>query len=232
MKDIHVLVAEDEAQLNQMICDYLKSLDWQVSSVRNGQDAMELFFKAEPHILVLDIMMPGMDGLELTRRIRQKSDVPIIMLTARAEEGDKLLGLEIGADDYITKPFSLRELAARIRVILRRVQGRSTTHAMESISRGELFLDLQTRRLKKGSATLELTAAQFDMLQLMMASPGRVFKRLELLGAFQEDPWEGYERSVDVHIKNLRKIIEDDPSSPRYIETLWGVGYRFSEQES
>jgi len=230
MDSIRILVAEDEKDLNAMICDYLQAMGFETLSAYNGKEALDIFLEQKPDLLVLDIMMPVVDGLDVTRSIRERSTVPIILLTAKAEEGDKLLGLEIGADDYITKPFSLKELAARIRVIMRRVQPVQAAGG-EILSLHGLELDQEKRTVKKEGQLLNLTAVQFDILHKLMDSPGRVFKRLDLLGAFQEDPWEGYERTMDVHIKNLRKLIENDPSHPRLIETVWGVGYRFREGE-
>lgn len=232
MDRTRILVAEDEKELNTMICDYLQALGFQTSSVFNGKEALELFRKEQPDLLILDIMMPLVDGLDVIRSIREKSMVPVILLTARAEEGDKLLGLEIGADDYITKPFSLKELAARIRVIMRRIKREEGAFDDALIQIGDLELDREKRILRKKGRVLNLTAVQFDILHKFMSSPGRVFKRMDLLGAFQEDPWEGYERTIDVHIKNLRKLLEEDPSHPDLIETVWGVGYRFKEGDA
>lgn len=232
MEQISLMVVEDDQGLNSMICDYLKALDYRVHSALDGTSALDLFRGETPDLLILDWMLPGMDGIDLIRRIRSSSDVPVIMLTARAEEGDKLLGLEIGADDYMTKPFSLKELDARIRVILRRIKRTEEREPQERISQAGLELDRSRMSLKKNGKSLDLTAVQFDILWTLMESPGRVFKRMDLLGAFQEDPWEGYERTIDVHIKNIRKLIEEDPSQPRLIETVWSVGYRFSEAPS
>jgi len=225
-----ILVVDDEKDLNSMIVDYLEAMGHTVLSAFNGKNALELFRSDQPDLIVLDLMMPGIDGIDVTRRIRSQSDIPIIMLTAKAEEGDKLLGLEIGADDYITKPFSLKELAARIRVIMRRVTAPQKQDADSIIQLHGLELDSEKRRVRKQGRILDLTAVQFDLLQQFMGSPGRVFSRMDLLGSFQEDPWEGYERTIDVHIKNLRKLIENDPAHPEIIETVWSVGYRFREE--
>lgn len=230
-----ILVTEDERELNRMICDYLEAVGYKTLSAFNGREALDLFRQYEPALLVLDVMMPELDGIDVTRRVRAQSPVPIIMLTARAEEGDKLMGLEIGADDYMTKPFSMKELAARIRAVLRRTETfnkqkkQGAEEEKEPIREGDLLLDRWKMTIYIKDAAVDLTAVQYALLEKMMASPGRVFTRMDLLNSFQEDPWEGYERTIDVHIKNLRKLIEADPSHPAYIETVWGVGYRFRE---
>ncbi|MDC7223848.1 MAG: response regulator transcription factor [Spirochaetales bacterium] len=229
-----ILVAEDEKEMNRMICDYLEAVGFRTLSARDGSEALELFRSKEPALVLLDIMMPRLDGIDVTRRIRSQSNTPVIMLTAMAEEGDKLMGLEIGADDYITKPFSMKELAARIRAVLRRTAAFSPTPAegeeKAPLTEGDLVLDRLKMLLYKKGKTVELTAVQYAILEKMMASPGRVFNRMDLLTSFQADPWEGYERTIDVHIKNIRKLTEEDPSHPEYIETVWGVGYRFREK--
>ena len=230
-----ILVTEDEIEMNRMICDYLEAVGYKTISALDGQEALEKFRQQEPALVVLDVMMPKLDGIDVTRRIRTTSTVPIIMLTARAEEGDKLMGLEIGADDYMTKPFSMKELAARIRAILRRAQNFEQKEAVakeenkEPLEEGELLLDRLKMTLYKAEKPITLTAVQYALLEKMMTFPGRVFTRMDLLNSFQEDPWEGYDRTIDVHIKNLRKLIETDPSHPEFIETVWGVGYRFKE---
>ena len=230
-----ILVAEDEKEMNRMICDYLEAVGYRTLSALDGSQALDLFRSGEPALVLLDVMMPKLDGIDVTRRIRAQSHVPIIMLTAMAEEGDKLMGLEIGADDYMTKPFSMKELAARIRAVLRRTVDFSRKNTEEGddekqpLREGDLVLDRLKMTLYKEGKPVELTAVQYAILEKMMASPGRVFNRMDLLKSFQEDPWEGYERTIDVHIKNIRKLTESDPSHPDYIETVWGVGYRFRE---
>jgi DNA-binding response OmpR family regulator len=229
-----ILVAEDETEMNRMICDYLEAVGFRTVSARDGSEALDLFRNEEPALLLLDIMMPRLDGIDVTRRIRSQANTPIIMLTAMAEEGDKLMGLEIGADDYITKPFSMKELAARIRAVLRRTKSFSQpsegNEELPPLKEGDLVLDRLKMLLYKEGKSVILTAVQYAILEKMMASPGRVFNRMDLLNSFQEDPWEGYERTIDVHIKNIRKLTETDPSHPKYIETVWGVGYRFREE--
>jgi len=230
-----ILVAEDETGINEMICDYLKALGFNTLSAFDGIDALKLFRTEEPDLVLLDIMMPRLDGTEVLREIRKESNVPILMVTARTGEGDTVLGLELGADDYIAKPFSMKELAARIRTVLRRSQPAAVPAAVEDTSKpliqGDLVLDRTRRAVTVRQKGVDLTAAQFDILEKMMHSPGRVFTRMDLLKAFQEDPYEGYERSIDVHIKNIRKLIEEDPAHPEYILTVWGVGYKMQDAQ-
>jgi len=224
-----ILVAEDEKSLNTMICDYLQSLGFITESYMNGREALDAAESGRFDLAVLDIMMPGLDGLELTRRLRQNSDLPVIILTARATEADKLIGLELGADDYLTKPFSIRELSARIRAVLRRsLKNESSEGTILSI--GDLSLDTRKRIIKRAATLIELTHVQFDILKMFMQSPGRVFSRSDILNAIMDDFFDGYERTVDVHIKNIRKALEPDPAHPVYLLTVWGVGYKLSEE--
>jgi len=228
-----ILVAEDETGINEMIRDYLEALGFSTLSASDGMEALKLFREKQPDLVLLDIMMPRLDGTEVLREIRRESDVPVLMVTARSGEGDTVLGLELGADDYITKPFSMKELAARIRTVLRRAQHPASAAEKGDQSlplvQGSLILDRIKRAVSIRNHSVDLTAAQFDILEKMMQSPGRVFTRMDLLKAFQEDPYEGYERSIDVHIKNIRKLIEEDPAHPEYILTVWGVGYKMQD---
>jgi len=224
-----ILVVEDEPGLNRMISDYLEALGFAVARSFDGLDAVRQARDIVPILVLLDLSLPGLDGLEVARRIREFSRVALIMLTARAEEGDKLVGLEVGADDYITKPFSMKELAARIRAVLRRTQPGPDTATR--VSHLDLSLDPERRRATRADTVLVLTAVQFDILTLFLHHPGRVFSRLQILEDVQGISNEGYERTIDVHIKNLRKAIETDPSHPRYLLTVWGVGYKLAEQE-
>ena len=217
-------------KLNEMICDYLGAVGYTTASAYDGLSALGMIREKEPGFIILDIMLPGIEGTDLLRRIREISQVPVIMLTARADEGDKLLGLELGADDYITKPFSLKELVARIRAVMRRTSGDSPG-LRKIITHGELLLDPQKRILLRGETPIPLTSVQFDLLHTLLSHPGRVFTRMELLSSFQEDAFEGYERTIDVHIKNIRKVLEPEPSRPRYIQTVWRVGYKFAEED-
>jgi DNA-binding response OmpR family regulator len=226
-----ILVVEDEKQLNKMIRDYLETLGWAAVSAESGMEALDLFHLESPDFILLDIMIPGLDGLDVMRRIRESSDIPIILITAMAEEADKLIGLELGADDYITKPFSLKEMAARIRAVMRRVKGAGddadTGPAVLSVR--DVELDPERRTVKRSGIPLDLTAVQFDILHGFMQQPGRVFSRTEILGFFQDHAWDGYERTIDVHIKNIRKSLEPDRENPQYLQTIRSVGYRFSE---
>ncbi len=225
-----ILVVEDEKKLNDLIKDYLLSLGYEAVQCFNGIDALKLHESEKPDLMVLDLMLPGLDGLEVARRIRTSAGTPIIMLTSRDSEADKLLGLEIGADDYMTKPFSVRELCARIRAVLRRAVAVSdAAEASSLIKLNEIEIDTSKRRVTKSGKEVPLTSAQFELLHLLFQSPGRVFTRGELIQALSGYKYEGYERTIDVHIKNLRKLIEDNPSVPDIILTVWGVGYKVKE---
>ena len=230
--DKKILVVDDEEKLRKMICDYLEAVGLKTISAKDGVDAISVFEKEQPDLIIMDVMMPGIDGIDSTRRIRERSNVPVIMLTAKAEEGDKLLGLEMGADDYITKPFSLKELAARVRAQLRRASFNNVevikTEESE-ITIKDLTLNIDKMTLYRGDVKVNLTSVQFTIVKHFMQNPGIVFTRIQILNSFQEDLFEGYERTIDVHIKNIRKAIEIVPSKPEYIETVWGVGYKFKE---
>ncbi|QEN08660.1 response regulator transcription factor [Oceanispirochaeta crateris] len=230
-----ILVAEDEAGINEMICDYLRALGFEAISAFDGIEALKIYRTRELDLVLLDIMMPRLDGTEVLREIRKDSNLPILMVTARTDEGDTVLGLELGADDYIAKPFSMKELAARIRTVLRRSHPQAGPEAKEADNQILVQADLVMDRIKRSVSirgkAVDLTAAQFDILEKMVSSPGRVFTRMDLLQAFQEDPYEGYERSIDVHIKNIRKLIEEDPAHPEYILTVWGVGYKMQDSK-
>lgn len=223
-----VLVADDEAKIVDLVAAYLEASGYCVLRAYEGRGALGLFRTRSPDCLVLDINMPGLDGLSLAREIRRSSEVPILFLTARAEEVDRILGLELGADDYVTKPFSPRELVARVRAVLRRTLPRPQERAVV-LRAGDLELDGSKRSLSKDGKPMALTTVQFDILAILMGEPGRVWSRPELLEAAQAGSHEGYERTVDAHIKNLRKALGDDSEHPAYIETVRGVGYRFIE---
>jgi DNA-binding response OmpR family regulator len=242
MMEEKILIVEDEKKLNTMIADYLGSLDYQTVSVFNGRDALSAFREKTIDLILLDIRLPGIDGIDVLRRIREQSSVPVIILTARVTENDKLLGLDLGADDYVSKPFSLKELAARMRSVLRRTRvnsgfrnnsdnaGREAAseyrNSGEIIKYKDLTLDTASRTMKRKEIPVQLTSAQFEIMRKLMENPGRVFTRLDLLESFQDTAYEGYERTIDVHIKNIRKALEMDPSHPAYIKTVWGVGYK------
>lgn len=223
-----ILVVDDEARLVNLVRGYLEQEGYTVFSATNGREALFVAREERPDLIVLDLMMPEMDGWEFLRLHRQEYTTPIIMLTARIDDIDKVAGLEMGADDYITKPFSPRELVARVRAVLRR-----TEPAVEKsviLRAGDLELDQTARSLMIKENYVELTRMEFDLLQTLMSNPGRAFNRLELLERTQGYAYDGYERTVDVHIKNLRKKIEPDPSQPLYVLTSFGVGYRFNPE--
>ncbi len=229
-----ILVVDDEEKIRVMICDYLNAMGFETIIAKNGVEAVSQTILEKPDLIVLDIMMPGLDGIDSTRRIREKSQVPIIMVTARSEESDKLIGLEMGADDYLVKPFSLKELAARIRAIFRRIDFNAPVSVEPEqpirLSIKDISIDSEKMTVYRGNDRINLTSVQFEILKLLAGNPGRVFTRIQILNSFQEDAFEGYERTIDVHIKNIRKLIERIPSKPEYIGTVWGVGYRFTEE--
>ena len=221
-----VLVVDDEPIVREVVVRYLEREGYRTLEAGDGDLARRLLEEHSPGLVVLDVMLPGTDGLELCRWIRARSELPIIMLTARGEEADRIVGLELGADDYVTKPFSPRELAARVRTVLRR-SSPETAHA-ERLSFGDLAINAQTREVTKGTAPLKLTVKEFDLLWFLARHPRQVFSRDQLM----DRVW-GYETAVDtgtvtVHVRRLREKIEDDPSHPRFLETVWGVGYRLS----
>lgn len=219
-----ILIVEDEREIARMVQTYLIREGYRVEVAFSGEDGWSMFRSLRPDLVLLDLMLPGMHGLELARRIRQGGGTPIIMLTARSEEADRVAGLEMGADDYIVKPFSLRELAARVRAVLRRTEGGT---APEVIRTGDLTVDLASREARLRGALLELTPTEFDLLAFLARHPGRVFTRRELLEALQERTYATLPRTVDSHVKNLRHKIEPDPENPTYILTVHGVGYKF-----
>jgi DNA-binding response OmpR family regulator len=223
-----ILIVEDEIELVKVIRDYLEKAGFRVDSVDNGTAAVSAFQHNPPDLVLLDLNLPGMDGLDVAREIRRINDVPIIMVTARVEETDKLIGLELGADDYITKPFSPREVVARVRAVLRRTQKPVTTP--EIIESGDIVIDLLRHRVNVAGQSVELTPTEFDLLVVMASQPGRAFSRMQLLESTQGETFEGYERTIDAHIKNLRSKIEADPKKPVFIETVFGVGYRFHDE--
>lgn len=228
-----ILVVEDENSLRGMIMDYLTAIGYAARGSADGLAALKSFAAEPPDLVLLDIMLPGMDGFEVARQVRRQSTVPIIMLTARAEEADKLIGLELGADDYMVKPFSVRELAARIRAIFRRVAMHSAAAKSAGpapLVHGEFILDYGKRQLTRSGAACPLTAVQFEIVARLIRQPGRVFSRADLLDAVAEGlNSEAYERTIDAHIKNIRKAVEPDPANPRYILTMRNAGYKFAE---
>ncbi|RME35180.1 MAG: DNA-binding response regulator [Thermoflexia bacterium] len=223
-----ILVVDDEPQIVRLVRAYLEEAGFRVVTAPDGEQALYVARHERPDLIILDILMPKMDGLEFTRRIRQEQNVPIIMLTARVEETDRIVGLELGADDYVTKPFSPRELVARVRAVLRRAQ--ALPQAPQVLRVGPIVLDRSTRTVTVNGQPVDLTPTEFSILETLMRAPGRAFRRSDLLEAAQGVAFEAYERTVDAHIKNLRRKIEPDPSNPRYILTVWGVGYRLNPE--
>lgn len=223
-----ILVVDDEVEIVRLVRAYLERAGFAVVTAGEGRQALAVFRHERPNLVVLDLNLPEMDGLDVCRALRRDSDVPIIMLTARLEETDRLIGLELGADDYIVKPFSPREVVARVRTVLRRAEG--TPVHPEVISTAGVTLDLAQRTASVNDQPLELTTMEFDLLALLIEHPGQVFTRLQLLERAQGTAYEGYERTIDVHIKNLRKKLDDDSQDPRFIETVRGVGYRFRRE--
>ena len=223
-----ILVVDDEPQIMRVLRGYLEAAGFQVISAYDGTEALAAFRHAAPDLIVLDLMLPQVDGLDVARAIRRESDVPIIMLTARVDEADRLIGLELGADDYVAKPFSPREVVARVRAVLRRAGG-GPEPAGRALSAGDIALDMDKRQASVAGRPVELTPTEFDLLAALMESPGRVFSRMQLLDKLQGYAYEGYERTIDVHVKNLRQKIEADPKRPTYILTVYGLGYKFAE---
>ncbi len=220
-----ILVADDEQQILETVRAYLENAGFDVLLARNGREALFTFRHERPDLIILDVMMPEMDGWEAARLIRRESDLPILFLTARVDDVDKITGLEIGADEYITKPFSPRVLVAQVRAVLRRVYGELS--AEPSVWRvGDLQLNSETHTVTFHGERLDLTPSEFDLLAILIARPGRVFTRMELLEQLQGEAFAAYERTIDVHIKNLRAKLESNPREPRYIETVYGIGYR------
>jgi DNA-binding response OmpR family regulator len=224
-----ILVVDDKAELRTLLKQYLTQEGFDIVTASNGQEALFVARHEKPDLILLDIMMPEMSGFEFIRSFNREADTPIILLTAKLDENDKVLGLELGADDYITKPFSPRELTARVRAVLRRMEKASAPQ--EILRLGDISLDRAGRMLSVRGLPVDLTPSEFELLATLMAAPGRVFSRLEILDRLQGAAYEGYERTIDVHIRNLRTKIEPDPSNPRYIETVYGAGYRFAVQE-
>lgn len=229
MKQYSVLVVDDDSKLRGLLADYLKKEDFRVFTAASGPEALTAFAAHEPDILVLDLMLPGMDGYEVCRRIREKSAAPVIMLTARDAEYDRLNGLEIGADDYVTKPFSIRELTARIRALLRRSYGALSAPPATQLSVGDLVMDTARHTVNRGDVSIDLTPIEFGLLECLMKNPYQVFNRLQLMESSHGFAFDGYERTIDAHIRNLRKKIEPNPKTPRYILTIYGVGYKMGD---
>lgn len=222
-----ILVVDDEPKIVKLARDYLERNGFQVVSAGDGSTALAVARQERPSLVVLDLNLPGMDGLDVCRTLRRESDVPIIMLTARAEETDRLIGLELGADDYITKPFSPRELVARVRAVMRRVRGGVSRPGQLHLQ--DLEIDLNGHRVLRNGEPIKLSRMEFNLLAILAQNAGQTFSRSQLLSRLHGVTFDGYDRSVDAHIKNLRRKLEPDPSNPRYVETVYGIGYKFSD---
>jgi DNA-binding response OmpR family regulator len=220
-----ILVADDKANVRNLVREYLEAEGFRVVIAANGREALYAARAEKPDLILLDIMMPEMSGYDFLKTYRKERETPIILLTAKLDETDKVLGLELGADDYVTKPFGMKELVARINAVLRRAGG--TVKTAEALAIGDLRLDRESRTVTENNRPVALTPSEFELLYLLMSAPGRVFPRSEILLKLQGTTFEGVERTIDVHIRNLRTKIEKDPSNPKYIETVFGVGYRF-----
>ena len=223
-----ILVVDDMESLRTMVKAYLTQEGFRVATAANGREALFVARQERPDLIILDLMMSELSGYDFINAYAREGDAPIIVLTAKVEESDKVLGLELGADDYLTKPFSMRELTARIRAVLRRADKNSGGASSAILRASDLSLDRSSRVVTVGDIAVDLTPSEFDLLATFLSSPGRVFSRLELLDKLQGDAYEGYERTIDVHIRNLRTKIEPDPRNPRYVVTVYGIGYRLA----
>jgi len=225
-----ILIIEDETELVKVLRSYLSQAGFEVLTASRGDTGLSTWEHKRPDLVLLDLNLPGMDGLDVAREIRRKANTPIIMLTARVEETDRLIGLELGADDYVVKPFSPREVVARVRAVLRRAGSIPVAPAV--LRAGDLEIDLEAHTVSRGGQPVDLTPTEFNLLATLAGQPGRAFTRLQLLEAAQGTTYEGYERTIDAHIKNLRAKIEPDSRNPKYIETVFGVGYRFARGQA
>jgi two-component system alkaline phosphatase synthesis response regulator PhoP len=225
-----ILVVDDEPAISKIAADYLVKAGFSATTAADGPSALRIVRQEQPALVVLDLMLPGMDGLDVTRALRQDpttARVPIIMLTARVDETDRLIGLELGADDYISKPFSPRELVARVRAVLRRTTAVSQPPAQYLL--GDLVIDADRRSVRREQRTIELTATEFDLLAVLAREPGRVFTRAQLVQQVYDVSYTGFDRTIDTHIKNLRRKIEPDPEHPQLVLTVYGIGYKSAE---
>ncbi|MGZ6296988.1 MAG: response regulator transcription factor [Candidatus Limnocylindrales bacterium] len=224
-----ILIVDDEPKIVALARDYLEHAGFAVFAAGDGPTALQTIRTRRPDLVVLDLGLPGMDGLDLTRAVRRDSALPIMMLTARDDELDKVLGLELGADDYLTKPFSPRELVARVRAVLRRTAAQAPG---EIVRTGDLTLDVPRMRTEVAGRAVDLTPTEFQLLETLARRPGRIFTRAQLLDAIHGVAFESYERAIDTHVKNLRRKLEPDPRRPRYVLTVYGVGYRFADADA
>jgi DNA-binding response OmpR family regulator len=223
-----ILVVDDEPRIVQVVRDYLEHGGFTVLTASDGPSALRSARTGRPDLVILDLGLPGLDGLDVARSLRREGEMPIIMLTARTDESDKLVGLELGADDYLTKPFSPKELVARVRAVMRRAERRRAPSDVVRVG-PEVELDVPRMEARFGGRRVDLTKSEFEIVVALARQPGRVFTRAQLLDAVRGIAFESYERAIDAHIKNIRKKIEPDPRAPRYVLTVFGVGYRFAE---
>ena len=221
-----ILIVDDEPKITRLVRDYLEDAGFAVTVARDGREALMRARTERPDLIVLDLGLPGIDGLDVTRSLRRDAGVPIIMLTARAAETDRVVGLELGADDYVTKPFSPRELVARVRAVLRRHEGDA---GGELLRAADLSLDVARMRVEVAGRRVDLTPTEFGLVAALARQPGRVFTRSQLLDAIHGIAFESYERAIDAHVKNIRRKLERDPHQPRYLLTVYGVGYRLAD---
>ena len=224
-----ILVVDDEPKIVQLAREYLEHAGYRVVSASDGTEALTRARTDAPDLIVLDLGLPVLDGLDVARALRRDSRVPIVILSGRSDESDKLVGLELGADDYVTKPFSPKELVARVRAVLRRVEG--PPPASDTVRASDVTLDVTRMRVRAGARDVELTATEFQLLLTLAREPGRVFTRSQLLDAVHGVAFESYERAIDAHVKNIRRKLETDPGEPHYLQTVHGVGYRFRDDE-
>lgn len=221
-----ILVVDDNEKIVEVLAAYLETEGYEVFTAGDGETALELAEKHRPDLALLDVMLPGVDGIELTRRFQRSWNTPVILVTARTDEIDRLIGLEVGADDYVSKPFSPREVVARVKAVLRRLDRSAVPGSTDVLEVGDLRIDLGGRTVSHDGTAVDLTRTEFDILATLAAHPGRVYSRLQLLELVSGDAFEGYERTIDAHVKNIRRKLGDDPKAPRYIHTVFGVGYK------
>jgi len=226
-----ILVVDDNPKITEVLGAYLEAEGFTVLTAADGTAALEAAEANHLDLALLDVMLPGVDGIELTRRLQRDHDTPVILVTARTDEVDRLIGLEVGADDYITKPFSPREVVARVRAVLRRSERASASEAGGITRIGEISIDPERRAVSVAGAAVDLTRTEFDVLLTLASHPGRVYTRMQLMEAAQGDAFEGYERTIDAHVKNLRRKLGDDSKAPRYIRTVFGVGYKLEDAQ-
>lgn len=230
MDKLLAIIVDDDEKIAKLIKTYFETSGFETLIARDGYTGLDAILSRQPDIVILDLMLPGIDGYEVCRRVRKESDVPIIMLTARDEEADRLVGLEIGADDYVAKPFSPREVVARAKAILRRSQ-KVSAKQQEIITSGRLRVDPERFEARIDNSLLDLTPTEFKLLEFLVSNAGRVFSRLQLVERVQGYAFDGYERTIDAHIKNLRKKIGDNPKAPSMIQTIYGIGYKFMGED-